>query len=117
MNKICTSIEQSKKLLELGININTADMIHNVLGESYVRHDTPIDKYHTPAWSLSALLGILSEQMYFLDEDGRISLSSYKGNRWNITSINAIDKKPLEADYPLDAAFEMVVWLKENNKL
>ena len=26
MNKICTSIEQSKKLLELGIDVNTADM-------------------------------------------------------------------------------------------
>jgi len=26
MNKICTSIEQSKKLIELGIDINTADM-------------------------------------------------------------------------------------------
>jgi hypothetical protein len=28
MNKICTSIEQSKKLLELGIDVNTADMYY-----------------------------------------------------------------------------------------
>lgn len=27
MNKICTSIEQSKKLIELGIDINTADFM------------------------------------------------------------------------------------------
>jgi hypothetical protein len=27
MTKICTSQEQSKKLIELGININTADML------------------------------------------------------------------------------------------
>ena len=26
MNKICTDIEQSKKLIELGIDMNTADM-------------------------------------------------------------------------------------------
>ena len=26
MNKICTSLEQSKKLIELGIDVNTADM-------------------------------------------------------------------------------------------
>ena len=26
MSKICTSIEQSKKLIELGIDVNTADM-------------------------------------------------------------------------------------------
>lgn len=28
MNKICTSIEQSKKLMELGINIKIADMYY-----------------------------------------------------------------------------------------
>ena len=37
MNKICTTIEQSKKLIELGVDVNTVDMIHNILGESYVR--------------------------------------------------------------------------------
>lgn len=31
MNKICTSIEQSKKLIELGIDINTADMFWDLL--------------------------------------------------------------------------------------
>ena len=30
MNKICTSIEQSKKLIELGIDVNTADMYYDV---------------------------------------------------------------------------------------
>lgn len=58
-NKICTSIEQSQKLVELGIDANTADMIYNVFDESYVRHGIPIDKYHTPAWSLAALLEVL----------------------------------------------------------
>ena len=28
MNNICTSIEQSQKLIELGIDVNTADMYH-----------------------------------------------------------------------------------------
>jgi hypothetical protein len=31
MNKICTSIEQSKKLIELGIDVNTADMFWDLL--------------------------------------------------------------------------------------
>ena len=26
MNKICTTIEQSQKLIELGVDVNTADM-------------------------------------------------------------------------------------------
>ena len=28
MNKICTSMEQSQKLMELGIDVNTADMYY-----------------------------------------------------------------------------------------
>jgi hypothetical protein len=31
MNKICTSIEQSKKLIELGLDVNTADMFWDLL--------------------------------------------------------------------------------------
>lgn len=29
MNKICTSIEQSQKLIEIGIDTNTADMYYD----------------------------------------------------------------------------------------
>ena len=94
--KICTSIEQSKKLLELGVDVNTADMIYNILGEPYVRNDTPIDEYHTPAWSLVALLKLIPNCILFGCKE----------------CIKIID-----ADTPIDAAFEMVVWLKENDKL
>ena len=67
MNKICTSIEQSKKLMELGINVNTADMMweYNPDKEAYWNKPTiiPIDDYifvnDIPAWSLSALLEVL----------------------------------------------------------
>lgn len=30
-NKICTSLEQSQKLIELGIDVNTADMFWDTL--------------------------------------------------------------------------------------
>ncbi len=109
MNKICTSLEQSQRLIELGIDVNTADMIYNVLGESYVRHDTPIDKYHTPAWSLSALLELMYNNSYILRN------TSVETNRYNIWTIQR--KSPVWCKTPLDAAFEMVCWLKENNKL
>ena len=64
MNKICTTIEQSIKLLELGIDVNTADMF-------WLTTDKPrlhvlvedLEKYSRwdcmPAWSLSALLDVL----------------------------------------------------------
>ena len=103
MNKICTSIEQSKKLIELGIDVNTADIIYNILDESYIRHDTPIDKYHKPAWSLTALMRLIPNfNMFKRTIECRIE-----------TTNHLIDK----ACDPIDATFEMVCWLLENGKI
>ena len=108
--KICTDIEQSKRLIELGIDVNTADIIYNIFDKSCIRHDTPIDNYHRPAWSLSALLDILSKQKFIIkclerhnEYQYNINIPSRHCNIW-FSSL-------------LDAVFEMVVWLKENNKI
>lgn len=112
MNKICTSLEQSKKLVELGIDVNTADIIYNVLDESYIRHGTPIDKYHTPAWSLSALMELLPlptlEETPITDTETKWQCTIYcdKAKYWSELH-----------DEPIDAAFEMVYWILENNKI
>lgn len=105
--KICTDIDQSKKLTESGIDINTADIIYNILDESYIRHDTPIDKYHTPAWSLTALMNILPQGTRLLKSatDEMYHCDCPEGN---------VDKW---FDNPVDAAYEMIIWLKENNNL
>ena len=114
MNKICTSLEQSKKLIELGIDINTADMCHRYRWHNNNFILLPcIENAKEPitgdihAWSLSALLIILPQgtrliksttsEMYHCD--------CPKGN---------IDKW---FDNPIDAAFEMIVLLKENKKI
>ena len=119
MNKICTSLEQSKKLIELGIDINTADIIYTTFygkvsknlpmpKEVYdiLKYPYPGDKC-VPAWSLSALLIILPQGTRLLKSatSEMYHCDCPKGN---------IDKW---FDNPIDAAFEMVVWLKENNKL
>ena len=61
MNKICTSLEQSKKLIELGIDVSTADMCHEILQQepqivykTHCRVKSLNDEI--PAWSLTALL-------------------------------------------------------------
>lgn len=108
--KICTTIEQSKKLIELGVDINTADIVYNVLDESYIRHDTPIDKYHTPAWSLSVLVDLMPKNV----EIERTHIGwrcDYYSNRDSLLKYGK-DKNTL-----FDAAFEMVCWLKENGKI
>lgn len=40
MSKICTSIEQSKKLIELAVDIGTADMCYRVV--AYNPNDTHV---------------------------------------------------------------------------
>lgn len=69
--KNCTDIEQSKKLIELGIDINTADMMWddwNLIDEGWklsVGYYPEIEKDYGrkcyPAWSLAALIEVLPE--------------------------------------------------------
>lgn len=119
--KICTTIEQSKKLMELGVDRNTADMIWI---EDYLGYDSNGIRKHgeyrlygdmlipaygqdsVPAWSLNSLLGIIAEQNFTIkavDNQFNIDISSRHCKIW-FPSL-------------LDAAFEMVYWLKENNKI
>lgn len=124
MNKICTSLEQSKKLLELGIDVSTADMCCSLFtvitnGDKKIKQVLLPTSYERitkqlapdfierqPTWSLSALLelfddkaGIAKEyRTWFAYDNGKSHCSKHFNN-------------------PLDAAFEMVVWLKENGKI
>ena len=63
MARIATSIEESKRLLELGIGKNTADMCHEWIGSDDVyslRIGKCYDVLDIPAWSLGALIIIIS---------------------------------------------------------
>ena len=130
MNKICTSQEQSQKLIELGIDVNTADMYYDV--NSYGIQSKPevavgkVWSKDIPAWSLTALLRLMPP--YLFDFERGIDLNIYpnlNGNGWhcsympnNIESIKKDKFKQItNGDNPVDAAFEMVCWLKENNEL
>ena len=112
MNKICTDINQSKKLIELGIDVNTADMYYFIADSlkqqemNYaIRIGTPIVKTDIPAWSLTALLGLMSKSI----------ISTSNPLSTNYCCRNVEFDMDFYADNPVDAAFEMLVWLKENN--
>ena len=140
MNKICTDIEQSKKLLELGIDITTADMYWWYSGKRYyieAMDDGDFDETegHIPAWSLSALMNLLPSEFtekgeysettyridirkYALTDDVDIYQIAYGNYHWYEDGsrswkdmINSGEKEEL-----IDAAFQMVVWLLENKK-
>ena len=124
MSKICTSIEQSKILIEFGINVNTADMFYaDILIDGNHKYNLhPLESYgfktfgetklktsdhlsFIPAWSLTALMGLIPK--FSLEKD----ISNNEGYQlhynYNTTYY----------DEPVDAAFEMVCWLKKYNKL
>ena len=112
--------------MELGIDVNTADMYYpNRVGiDNYAlliewKNGLPLLSQEIPAWSLTALLNMLDYEV--VDEEGEscylkidkddIEYQIRYEDRWN----SGIETKWY--DNPLDAAFEMVCWLKENRKI
>lgn len=112
MKKICTDINQSKKLIELGIDISTADMlwtydfmVNDINGLNVISEQLKPEENDIPAWSLTALMGLIPP--------GNILLRDALNGKYKC--INTVDSDYY--DNPVDAAFEMVVWLKQNGKL
>jgi len=127
MTKICTSIEQSKKLLELGLNPNSADMYYSWIGTTYLLHAESYNeiiawrkeyaKKHNnpsfctsiiPCWSLAGLLGMIP--LYTLEQttDGKVIV---------VSEIGQYSKCSEARDNPIDAAFEIVCWLIEQKHI
>ena len=64
-SQICSSIEQSRRLLELGLKKETADMVHQSIGTTpfNVWSKTEIKDDFFPAWSLHRMLSMLPSYM------------------------------------------------------
>lgn len=124
MNKICTSIEQSKKFIELGININTADMDYIPFANNPQEYDCIINVWNSeheedwiPAWSLSALLGLMptddKKDEYYIDTESHSDYHTVNyRNCWDGCIHSEYSEESL-----LDAAFKMVCYLLKNKKL
>ncbi len=121
---IATTIEQSKHLIEIGVDVSTADMYYeqSYLGKDGYFDPTPIVisepicfEEHllslVPAWSLTALLELINSdyklEKFMLDQSFEFRYAIH---------IDGVHYTR-EHNNPLDAAFEMVVWLKENDKI
>lgn len=121
MNKICTSLEQSQKLIELGIDVNTADMIYlyNDIMDRYIEpaiiREFKFISNTLPAWSLTALLELIPTSIDEYTKD----FSQLEITKCSVSYVYATDnlRRGFLKDNLLDAAFEMVVWLKENGKI
>lgn len=130
MTKICTSIEQSKKLIELGLDVNTGDMCYKCLGED--PYDLIVRPYSDwkeeykgllisgdanvlPAWSLPGLLNLIPHTGF----DG-IELNNYNDGKeiWTAIFHWKYELSPIRiADNPIDAIYEIIIYLLENKKI
>lgn len=118
MNKICTSIEQSQKLIELGIDVSTADMYWWATSKRYYMEamddgDFNEREGHIPAWSLTALLGIIPDKISIDNESYYLSFDKKSIAFRGPITWDGQKSKSFEMDNLIDAVFEMVCWLKE----
>ena len=112
---ICTSIEQSKHLLELGLSPKTADMVWMSDKWLYSIKDNILDKedfreIDTLAWSLSALLEVM-RQANAVTTLQVTSLSTLM----RCKDMGFIWQNDLHIYDPTTAAYEMVCYLLRNN--
>lgn len=133
MNKICTSIEQSQRLIKLGIDVNTADMMWDdwsLIDEGWklnVGYYPEIEKDYGrkcyPAWSLAALFELMPFQI--IEDNKRYGFKQYKGYNSQgetyrfeyVSNIGTTLYETYHLNNLIDAAFDMVCWLLENKKI
>ena len=115
--KAYTDIEQSKKLAEF-LPLESADMYWWATSLRYYIEamddgDFNEAEGHIPAWSLTALLELMPERIK-IGEELSFCLTSKKSSTGYGFGYN-LNGSTFVKDNPVDAAFEMICWLKENN--
>jgi hypothetical protein len=109
---ICTTIEQSKKLMELGIDRKSSDMYYwcgsDLRLGGYKAQD---EEFDIPAWSLSALMDVLPDEVgdnhyLTLDKEGEEYCCSYE-------DCNGNSFRHCFSDNPIDACVAMIEKLNE----
>ena len=112
-----TSIEQSKKLISLGLNPETADMNWEGCMERIGKipdYCKPFKDTFIPCWSVTALFGVirnnlLSCSLHAGNMGYYVTLDSPLYNHWRFQSI--VYSKPI------DALFELMVYLLEKKHI
>lgn len=126
--KLCTDLEQSKKLEEI-LPLESADMYyHNRVNipDNFPlpiewKHSNPLLSQEIPCWSLAALLELLDDEI--TDEDGNdynlnivkenLQYQLYYHDAWG----NAEDIETNFYDDMVDSCVEIIIQLKNKNLL
>lgn len=122
MEQIATTIEQSKRLLELGLDPRTSDMCYprDAFSSSYdeepVCHGTGGIGIAMPAWSIGSLLSILRSYT----DCNKLEVFTNRAQKWSVTIsyYDSVWKEHDEVNINLmDSVVDTVVFLLENNYL
>ena len=116
MIKISTDINQSKQLAKI-LPINTADMYWEDWKRDTKHITIPkvagvITDKDLPAWSLSALLGVLPKRVEIVDNVYELSVYPYGLYYWNINNGNLCFESK-DKDNLVDACYEIILKLHE----
>ena len=119
MNKICTSIEQSKELMKF-LPLESADMFYRNNGiDVKLMWEHNAQKVTSPCWSQTALYNILPVTFGNILEKNALRLRIDKGENDFAVWYENIDTRLVEdgldviASNPVDAYFEMIIKLHE----
>lgn len=121
-----TTIEQSRYLAELGVDLKTADLTYEKLaiwnkGDFPEEFQYRLREMHfqffsgrgLPCWSLEALMELMPEEL-----DGSCGISIYKDDgEWMVCYVDGYGHIYGHEENSCDillAAYRMVVWLVEN---
>lgn len=116
-----TTLEQSKKLLELGLDPKTADMYYahfiRMGSDTYDETEPLIGEfdypYEFPCWSLGVLIDLMPHE---IKEDGdtyRLLITHKLAQYPRLTTLWP-SLYNSHADSTFEAAYNMMVWLLEN---
>ncbi len=129
-----TNIDQSHRLMQCGLDANTADMlwrrVYDPISDSYeykehllvMKYDTAKTIYGekdvTPAWGLSVLLALMPETITQGKTIFYLDFAPYDNKGWgfgyfNSTGIRSIKGLTNPCD-PIEAAVRLIEWLKGN---
>lgn len=105
---IATTKEQSTRLLQCGVDPETADMFYQIpitisqkrQGEDILlikKSDAALFDTDTPAWSLSALLGLLPK-----------TISDFWMTKWFVPIVDGFQIDDMENPYQLSGDFQLL---------
>ena len=129
-----TTIEQSKKLVGLGLNPETADMHYlKIIRANDVRYIPELllddNECDIPCWSLGALMDLLPPSIQTgegMQNQYEIDIRKYWGGEENLYQLAYGNNRGISEEWHdmintgekesiIDAVFSMVCWLLENN--